>query len=97
MTNTDTLRRYPTNTTKSRLRALGVNVTTRKGVTYLGDGAWGASIRKVRPPAEVPHIANSRSVNHVFFLEISPEGPLRFQAVDVMGEVFDRFELPRRR
>ena len=35
MTNVDTLRRYPTNTTKSRLRALGVNVSTRKGVTYL--------------------------------------------------------------
>ncbi len=35
MTNIDTLRRYPTNTTKSRLRALGVNVSTRKGVTYL--------------------------------------------------------------
>jgi hypothetical protein len=30
-----------------------------KGVTYLGDGAWGASIRKVRPPADVPHIAKS--------------------------------------
>ena len=35
MTNIDTLRRYPTNTTKSRLRALGVDVATRKGVTYL--------------------------------------------------------------
>lgn len=35
MTNVDTLRRYPTNTTKSRLRALGVDVSTRKGVTYL--------------------------------------------------------------
>ena len=35
MTNIDTLRRYPTNTTKSRLRALGVSVSTRKGVTYL--------------------------------------------------------------
>jgi hypothetical protein len=35
MTNVDTLRRYPTNTTKSRLRALGVDVATRKGVTYL--------------------------------------------------------------
>ena len=39
MTNVDTLRRYPTNTTKSRLRALGVNVTTRKGVTYLDNVA----------------------------------------------------------
>jgi hypothetical protein len=39
MTNVDTLRRYPTNTTKSRLRALGVNVATRKGITYLNDVA----------------------------------------------------------
>jgi hypothetical protein len=39
MTNVDTLRRYPTNTTKSRLRALGVDVSTRKGVTYLDNVA----------------------------------------------------------
>lgn len=30
-----TLARYPTVTTKSRLRALGANVTTKKGRTYL--------------------------------------------------------------
>lgn len=30
-----TLARYPTNTTKSRLRALGANVATKRGVTYL--------------------------------------------------------------
>jgi len=30
-----TLARYPTVTTKSRLRALGANVSTKKGVTYL--------------------------------------------------------------
>ena len=35
MVNIDTLRTYPTVTTKSRLRALGVNVYTKKGVTYL--------------------------------------------------------------
>jgi len=45
----------------------------------------------------VPHIAKSRSVNHLFFFEIGPEGPLKFQAISVTGEVFDRFELPRRR
>ena len=33
--NKQTLARWPSSTTKSRLRALGVNVTTRKGVTYL--------------------------------------------------------------
>ena len=33
--NIETLRDYPTVTTKSRLRALGVNVYTKKGITYL--------------------------------------------------------------
>jgi hypothetical protein len=37
--NTNTLARWPTPTTKSRLRALGANVATRKGVTYLNDVA----------------------------------------------------------
>ena len=35
LVNTGTLRNYPTVTTKSRLRALGVNVYTRKHITYL--------------------------------------------------------------
>lgn len=33
--NKQTLSNWPTNTTKSRLRALGANVTTKRGVTYL--------------------------------------------------------------
>ena len=33
--NKDTLSAYPTRTTMSRLRALGVDVCTRKGVVYL--------------------------------------------------------------
>jgi len=37
--NKDTIRKYPSVTTKSRLRALGVDVYTRKGVTYLGSEA----------------------------------------------------------
>jgi hypothetical protein len=37
--NQDTLRKWSTPTTKSRLRALGANVSTRKGVTYLNDSA----------------------------------------------------------
>jgi hypothetical protein len=35
--NIDTLRRWSTPTTKSRLRALGANVSTRKGVTYFNN------------------------------------------------------------
>ena len=37
--NQDTLRQWATPTTKSRLRALGANVSTRKGVTYLNNVA----------------------------------------------------------
>lgn len=33
--NEHTLMKWPTPTTKSRLRALGANVTTKKGTTYL--------------------------------------------------------------
>jgi hypothetical protein len=39
MVNADTLRRWSTPTTKSRLRALGANVSTRKGITYLDNVA----------------------------------------------------------
>jgi hypothetical protein len=39
LVNTDTLRQWSTPTTKSRLRALGANVSTRKGVTYLNNVA----------------------------------------------------------
>lgn len=35
--NTDTLSRWPTPTTKSRLRALGFNVYTKNFTTYLDD------------------------------------------------------------
>ena len=35
MVNAYTLRRWPTVTTKSRLRALGANITTKNHVTYL--------------------------------------------------------------
>lgn len=35
LVNIETLKRYPTVTTKSRLRALGVNVATKNFVTFL--------------------------------------------------------------
>jgi hypothetical protein len=37
--NEETLKQWSTPTTKSRLRALGASVSTRKGVTYLNDVA----------------------------------------------------------
>ena len=37
--NKETLRQWSTPTTKSRLRALGANVATRKGITYLDNVA----------------------------------------------------------
>lgn len=38
-TNLETLADWPTNTTKSRLRALGVNVYTKAGTTYVDGSA----------------------------------------------------------
>jgi len=35
--NVATLAQWPTVTTKSRLRALGINVYTRKGITFVND------------------------------------------------------------
>ena len=35
--NLKTLKEWPTNTTKSRLRALGVTLATRKGVIFIDD------------------------------------------------------------
>jgi|APGre2960657373_1045057.scaffolds.fasta_scaffold262389_2 hypothetical protein len=37
--NSQTLKRWPTNTTKSRLRALGANLFTKKGTIYLNGQA----------------------------------------------------------
>ena len=37
--NLDTLREYPTPTTKSRLRALGVDVYTKQGITFVNGEA----------------------------------------------------------
>jgi hypothetical protein len=37
MVNKQTLAKWPSNTTKSRLRALGVRVTTKNYTTYLND------------------------------------------------------------
>lgn len=37
LVNTDTLKEYPSNTTISRLRALGANLTVSKGDVYLDD------------------------------------------------------------
>ena len=37
--NRDTLQSYPTRTTKSRLRALYVDVSTNRGITYLNGEA----------------------------------------------------------
>jgi hypothetical protein len=39
MVNVYTLRQWQTPTTKSRLRALGADISTRKGITYLNNVA----------------------------------------------------------
>jgi len=66
------------------------------GITYLGDGAWGKNPRTPEPDGR-PFLAKHSPTNHAFIVEIPAEGPLKFEAVSNEGEVFDTFELPRRR
>ncbi len=68
-----------------------------KGITYLGDGAWGASTRAVKSFEERPYLYKAERTNHVFVVDIAKEGPLKFKAINHKGEVIDEFELPRRR
>lgn len=74
-----------------------IQTDASKGITYLGDGAWGATTRKIKPAAEAPYIAKSEAINHIYCIEMGVSGPLKFKAIDKKGTVFDEFELPRRR
>ncbi len=59
-----------------------------EGVLYLGDGAWGASLRSVHPPRETWYLDRAESIRHVIVVTIHGD-ERRFEAVDQYGEVFD--------
>ncbi len=59
-----------------------------KGVTYLGDGAWGVNLRK--PDLEKPrwYIAKAAMMRHFYLVTLYPEGR-HVLAVNENGQIFD--------
>jgi hypothetical protein len=61
------------------------------GILYLGDGAWGVRTREV--PDDAWWLAKAEPRNHLWHVEIRPDGSMKFEAIDVEGEVFDSVEV----
>ena len=61
-----------------------------RGVMYLGDGAWGAKVRTVHPPAETWYLDRAESVHHVIVVTIHGQ-QRRIKAIDESGAVFDSY------
>jgi len=72
-----------------------IQKSAEDGVTYVGDGAWGVRLRE--PAEKRDYLAKAGATQHVHRLEIPVEGPIRLQAINGEGEVFDEFQVPRRR
>lgn len=70
----------------------------RKGIPYLGDGAWGVAVRAApeKEKNKRPWIAHASARNHLFLVTLTNVGFL-YQAIDADGNVFDSLERPIRR
>jgi len=64
----------------------------KRGVLYLGDGAWGVRLREI--PEEhgekLPHIERAVSRNHLIHVLIDGTG-VHYHATDAAGNVFDKY------
>jgi acid phosphatase type 7 len=63
------------------------------GVTYAGDGAWGAYLRTPATPEERGYLRLSAALHHVFMVEIRNDGRMQVRAVTDSGEEIDAFEI----
>jgi acid phosphatase type 7 len=61
------------------------------GIVYLGDGSWGVETREV--PTNAWWLAKAEPRNHLWRVELDPDGEVKFQAIDAKGNVFDELEL----
>jgi len=62
-----------------------------KGLLYVGDGSWGVATREV--PEDAWWLAKAEPRNHVWCVDILPNGTALLRAIDVNGEVFDEVAL----
>lgn len=67
------------------------------GLLYLGDGAWGVATREVPPPEIAWWLEKAEPRNHLWSVELRPDGTATLNAVDKEGVVFDTVELTRAR
>lgn len=69
------------------------------GILYLGDGAWGVRTREVPDPAVAWWLAKAEPRNHLWAVELRPDGTSTIRALDDEGKVFDHVDIatPRTR
>ena len=80
--------------TYKRTHPLRANaIHPERGITYVGDGAWGVGTRPVHDPEETWYLKRAESVHHFILMTLTPEGPLTFQAIRETGEVVDRWQI----
>jgi hypothetical protein len=61
------------------------------GILYLGDGAWGVEPRTV--PKDAWWLAKAEGRNHLWRVELDPDGEAKFEAIDAKGDAFDEVEI----
>jgi hypothetical protein len=69
----------------------------RNGILYLGDGSWGVRPREVPSPEVGWWLAKAAPRNHLWHVELRPEGAAALRAIDAAGEVFDQVDLAQPR
>lgn len=63
------------------------------GILYLGDGCWGVEPRPVPKPGAAWWLAKAESRNHLWRVELDPNGEAKFEAIDANGKAFDETEI----
>jgi hypothetical protein len=67
------------------------------GLLYIGDGCWGVQPREVPSPDVGWWLAKAEPRNHLWHVELRPDGTARIAARDVDGKVFDEVKLDKPR
>ena len=67
------------------------------GLLYLGDGSWGVRPRTVPNLDEAWWLVKAEPRNHLWEIEMRPDGTASICAMDAAGEAFDQVELDRPR
>ncbi len=74
-----------------RTKALKGGIEDPKGITFIGDGAWGRTPRKVHPMERTPYFEKSISALNVWKVELTPTQQ-HFSGMNEKGEVMDSFK-----